>query len=366
MTANATLSSAHPVSRVIDPFQIAGDVDETADRLRLTPADTASVTPRPKETSGLWVEDEYEQLGLEQAALWDAARGAETRASTVKQAGLALHTGELEHAVTGSRELLDQARSKYLEMVSVLASHRRRAVGSKRWYQAAKAVIFVGDLAGFATAAIWLGEPTFIALTLAGSAAAATVVAGLVGTEYSDMRRRALRETPADELPLEAQPFAHLFTTGERGGVIVKRVLLLSLVTALMIAVAIGALRAAVDDPLIGVLFAGIAFAVAGGSFLVSYAGADEVADLIDLAKADYETRQKQHLALAADVSWRSAAESAAERDSISTEVAARGVAAVEHVRALKYRILRNNPAQAGHGPRPDHPVGRAPRKGAK
>ncbi|MCS4275139.1 hypothetical protein M2390_000297 [Mycetocola sp. BIGb0189] len=366
MTTNATSPASHPVSRVFDPFQIAGDIDETADRLRLTPACTASVTPRPKDTAGLWVEVEYEQFGLEQVALWEATRETETRAPAVKQAGLALHTGELEHVVTGSRELLEQARTRYLHTASVLAAHRRRAVGSKRWYQAAKAVIFVGDLAGFATAAIWLGEPTFIALALAGSAAAATVVAGLVGTEYSDMRRRALRETPSDELPVEVQPFAHLFATGDRGGSILKRVLLLALVTALMIAVGIGALRATVDDPLIGVLFAGIAFAVAGGSFLVSYAGADEVADLIDLAKADYETRQNQHLKLAADASWQSSAESAAERDSISTEIAARGVAAVEHVRALKYRILRNNPAQAGHGPRPDDPVGRAPRKGAK
>ncbi len=185
---------------IIDPFQVAGDAAATAERITLPMAETAAAVPRPKEVPQLWVETEYDELTSEQTALWESTTASETRKSGMARAGLELRATELTHAVTGSRELLDQARTRLQQALAVLASFRRRAVGSRRWYQLAKAFIFVGDLAGFATAAIWLGEPVFVAITLAASAAAATVVAGLVGTEYSDMRRRKLRERTPEEL----------------------------------------------------------------------------------------------------------------------------------------------------------------------
>lgn len=351
---------------IIDPFQVAGDAAATAERITLPMAETAAAVPRPKEVPQLWVETEYDELTSEQTALWESTTASETRKSGMARAGLELRATELTHAVTGSRELLDQARTRLQQALAVLASFRRRAVGSRRWYQLAKAFIFVGDLAGFATAAIWLGEPVFVAITLAASAAAATVVAGLVGTEYSDMRRRKLRERTPEELTPEQQQFAHLFTATDSGAQIVKRVLLLSLATALTIGVGIGALRAAVDDPLVGLIFAGIALAVASGSFLVSYAGADEVADLIDLHQADYDTQQQHHLKLAADTDWQTWAEHSTEETSLREEFTARGEAATRQLQALKWRILRGNPGVAGHGPRPDDAIGRAPRKGGK
>ncbi|MGO2140776.1 MAG: hypothetical protein ACTH30_10200 [Leucobacter sp.] len=230
----------------------------------------------------------------------------------------------------------------------------------------AKAALFIGDLAGFATAAIWLGELVYIALTLAASAATATVVAGLIGTEISDMHRRSLRERPLEELTPDEIPFAHLFRPAPSKSQLIKRVLLVSVFTALMVSVGIGALRAAVDDPLVGLIFAGIAFAVAGGSFLVSFAGADEVADLIDLYRGDYVTQQKQHLELAGNRTWQQWAEGGEEATSVESEVTSRGRAAAEQMQALKWRILRNNPSHAGHGPRTDDSIGRTVRKGSK
>lgn len=363
------MTNTHPMSApqaMVDPFQVAGDAAAAAEHITLQAADAASAVPRPKEVAHLWAEVEYDDLTSEQVALWESTAASETRRPGVARAGLELHATELAHAVTGSRELLDQSRMRLQQTLAALSSLRRRAVGSKRWYQLAKGLIFVGDLAGFAAAAMWLGEPPFIAITLAASAAVATVVAGLVGTEYSDMRRRKLRERAPEDLTPEERPFAHLFTGTDSGAQIVKRVLLLSLATALTVGVGIGALRAAVDDPLVGVIFAGIAFAVAGGSFLVSYAGADEVADLIDLHQADYDTQQQNHLKLAADTSWQAWAEHSAEEASLREEFTARGDAATRQVQALKWRILRGNPSIAGHGPRPDDAVGRAPRKGGK
>ncbi len=351
---------------MLDPFQVAGDAASAAERITFPVVETASAVPRPKDVPHTWSEVEYDELTDEQSALWESAAATETRKPGMVRAGLELRAAELTHAVAGSRELTDQAREQFSQVHVVLSPFRRRAVGSKRWYQAAKGLIFVGDLAGVATAAIWLGEPVFIAITLAASAAAATVVAGLVGTEYSDMRRRKLRERPLEELTPEQLPFAHLFTAADSGAQIVKRVLLLSLVTALTIGVGIGALRAAVDDPQVGLIFAGIAFAVAGGSFLVSYAGADEIADLIDLYAADYHAQRERHLNLAADPSWQAWAEHGAEEASLRAEFQARGAAATRQVQALKWRVLRGNPAVAGHGPRPDDPIGRTPRKERK
>lgn len=363
------MSTTQPMIRhqsMIDPFEVAGDAAATAERITLPTADSASAVPRPKDVPYTWLEAEYDELAEEQSAHWTSATAAETRKPGMNRAGLELRARELEHSIAGSRELVDQAQLRLLNAQEVLSPHRRRAIGSKHWYQVAKACIFVGDLAGVATGAIWLGEPIFIAITLAASAAAATVVAGLVGTEYSDMRRRKLRERAPEDLSPEQHAFAHLFSSADAGAGIVKLVLLLSLFTALMIGVGIGALRAAVDDPLVGVIFAGIAFAVAGGSFLVSYAGADEAADLLDLYQADYATQQQRHLKLSADPSWNAWAQHGVEEASVRDEFTSRGTAATKQMQALKWRILRSNPTVAGHGPRPEDPVGRTPRKGVK
>lgn len=329
MSANQNSGSS---KSMVSPFQVVGDVAETAERITLPVVEAAGVVPRPKEVGQLWVETEYDALTQEQAALWASMTETRAREPGVKQAGLNLQATELTHTVAGNQLLLDEARGRYQQVQNALAPFRRRAAGSRPWYQAAKATIFVGDLAGFATAAIWLGETWPIAVTLAASAAAATVVAGLVGTEYSDMRRRKLRERDPGELTPEEKPFAHLFTQVDAGASIVRRVLLLSLVTAVMVGVGVGTLRAAVDDLLIGVVFAGIALAVAGGSFLVSYAGADEIADLINLYRLDYETQSKLHLALAADPTWKDWAENQALATSLREEVTSRGDAATHHV----------------------------------
>jgi len=349
-----------------DPLTIAGDAAATADLITLQGAQATPFITRPSEISRLWVEDEYDELTQEQTELWDAHALDEARAHMVQHASLNLRAAELAHTVAGSRELLDTARTQYTHASTSLSAYRRRAPGAKRWYKAAKAIIFIGDLAGFATAAIWLGEPIFIAVTLAASAAAATVVAGLIGTEYCDLRRRRLRACSPHDLPSELAQFEHLFTESPSGESIMKRVLLVSLMTAVMVSVAIGALRAAVDEPLVGVIFAGIAFAVAGGSFLVSYAGADEIADLIDRYHGEYVTQEKRHLTLSSDQAWHDWAGHGAQAGSIQDAAHRRGQAARSHVQALKWRILRNNPSVAGHGPSDSEHVGRVPRKSVK
>lgn len=346
----------------LNPLQIAGDHERAAEHIILPAAEPGNVITRPEEHSQFWVEREYDEYGEEQRPLWEAAGSVATRPSETTEARLSLAAREVEFLLEHGRVLLDEARELLLATIRILTPYRRRAVGAKIWYQLGKAGLLFGDLVGFSAAAIWLGELIIIALLLAISAAVATIAAGLIGTEISDYRSRLLRQKPSEDLPEVDARFSHLFLGEDAGFPVTKIVTYVSLATAAMIAFGIGTLRGVVDEPIVGVVFGGIALAIAGGSFLVSYAGADEIADRIDYAHADYERTQKKHLRLSSHTAWRSHAEAATQARSVAAEHQQRGQAAHTHMQALKWGILRRNPAHAGHGSAPER-VGRTPQR---
>jgi hypothetical protein len=318
----------------------------------------------PDSVDQLWVEQEYDELTQEQMRQWEASGEIASRPAQRSAAGLGMQADVDEWLTSTHAEVVQAAQDRLLRTLSALSAHRRRAKGMKVWYRLAKLCFVLGDAAGFASAAIWLGEAVEIALTLGVSAAVATVAAGLIGVEIRDHRDRQRRHRPPDSLAEHELPFAHLFTKDDPGSGLLRRVVTISAMTTGMIGLGIGALRASVDDPLIGSIFAGIALAVAGGSFLVSYAGADVVGDLIDHAEADYAAAVRTHQRLSTANGSRERAEAMAEAASVTSEHAQRGQAAADHVRALKARILRQNPHVAGHGPSPSVvPVGRTVRK---
>jgi hypothetical protein len=214
----------------------------------------------------------------------------------------------------------------------------------------------MGDIAGIASAAIMLGEIPGIALIMATSAAAATVAAGLSGTEVRDVRSRERRARPADQLAEVPPPFRHLFQAPDTGWPFVRAVCWVSVSVAAVIACAIFALRASVDDPLVGAVFGGIAASIAAASWIESYMYADDIADLIAHSEADYLREVDRHTALAdADV-WRRREEAATQAESIIREHERRGAAARLHLTSLRYGILRRNPQIVGHG-LPSEPV---------
>lgn len=333
----------------LDPLVVAEDAEDAASRVTIPHAEQAQVLARPDGIGNLWVEDEYDELQEEQRHLWSASAEGASRSASIEAAKLQTAAAEATSLVSANRVVVDEARDRLVRTVQVLAPFRRRAKGTKLWYQAGKAGLLFGDVAGFGTAAIWLGELPVIALTLASSAAIATIAAGLIGVDVRDRdQRRQRRFTVPD--PSEAQrEFPHLFL--EPTGGALRRMLTVAVGTASLIGVGIAALRSAVDDPFIGIVFGGIALAVAGGSFLVSYAGADEVADLLEHAEADYDRAATKHLAFSAQESLQAVAGADAEADSIILEHLMRGEASERRVRALKWGILRRNPSHAGHGP---------------
>lgn len=347
------------INAPMDPLVISGEAEAVAEHLVIPRAEQAEVLVRPGSIGRLWVENEYDELELEQPDLWSAAGVSESRAQHTAAAQHRQAATEVAHIVSDHRSVVDDARQRLLHTCNALTAFRRRAKGTKRWYQAAKAGFLLGDVAGFGTAAIWLGEMPAIAIPLATSAAVATVAAGLLGVDVRDRELRRQRAHAVPDLSDAQRAFPHLFTAVAAGGTF-KQMLMVAAATGGTVGVGIAALRSAVDDPFIGLIFGGIAMAVAGGSFLVSYAGADEVADVIEHAESDYARTISEHLRHSQHPVVAQFEGAKAEEDSILREHAARGAAAARRMRALKWGILRRNPSHAGHGVAPGRtaPIG--------
>lgn len=349
----------------LDPLVIGGEAEILAENIIIPRAEETQVLVRPSGVGRLWVEHEYDELEQEQPDLWQSSATAASRESEIKAAQHRVAAAEAIQLVSDNRSVVDDARRYLLRVRLVLVSLRRRAKGTKIWYQLAKAGLLLGDIAGLGTAAIWLGELPLIAILLAISAAVATIASGLLGVEVRDREQRRQRQQAVPELSAAQQEFAPLFTA-DTSSVTLKRMLIVALGTTGMLGLTIGTLRAAVDEPLIGLVFGGIAMAVAGGSFLVSYAGADEVADLLEHAEADYAQAVAAQLRMSQHASITEYEQAVAERDCITEEYAARGAAAAHRIRALKWAILRRNPSHAGHGQAVGRPIaigGQTPRR---
>lgn len=333
------------------PQDAALEAEARAEEIALQRIDEAAAVPRPTSIGSTYLELESEELELEQPEQF-AALGIETaRPSRAEAAGLTLAAEAQKRLLDGHLQILAAAEERLIATTLALSPHRRRAPKAKRWHYLAKTAFLCGDLAGVASAAIWLGEYPEIALVMAVAAAAATVTAGLSGAEVRDLRSRERRARAPESLSEAERPFAPLFTAPDTGWRFVKALLWVSVAVAATIALAVFALRASIEDPLAGAVFGGIAAAVAAASWIESYMYADEVADLIESAEADYARARDRHQQLAEASAWRRREEVLAEAELVTVENQHRGEAARHHLRALRFLALRRNPQVVGHGP---------------
>lgn len=329
----------------------AYEADTQAEAIALPRVDEAGAVARPTHIGPFYVETEYAELEAEQPPLFDAAGLEAARASEAEAAELAPAARGDERLLSGHLAILVETEQRMVCTRDALASFRRRPPKAKTWHYAAKTAFVGGDLAGIATAAIWMGEIPAIAVVMATSAAVATVTAGLSGTELRHVRDRARLALPIDDLAETQKPFAHLFTAPDSGWPHVRSLLYVSGAVAGCVAVSIGALRMAIEEPIVGLVFGGIAAAIAAASWIESFMYADAIADLIDNADADYERELTRHQRLSGAPAWKGREKALAEAASLTREYTHRGSAAAHHLRALKARILRSNPGVAGHGP---------------
>jgi len=332
------------------PNRSTDDVDLEAESIMLPMVDAVSAVPAPSAIGTYWHEPEYDKKRDEQGNLWTAEGELAARSPLVAAAGGALAADADESILRAHAGVLEVALALYTNTLEALSPYRRRTMKARLWHYLAKAAFLLGDLAGIATAAIWMGEIPAIAVVMAISAATATVTAGLSGGEVRDVRDRIRRARSRDELPEALMPFAHHFDAPDRGWAFVKAIILVSIGIGVVIAMAIFGLRASIEGGLSGLVYGGIALAIAAASFLEQYCYTDAIADQIDSSRADYVHERDEHRTLAASTQWKDHAENMAEANSIKSEHSLRGAAAGDHLDALSYAIKRRNPAVAGHG----------------
>ena len=339
------------MTRDEDPLAGATTADALAEQIALLRVDEAGATPQPGSVATLWVNHEYDELTREQQRLHEAEGQRQSRDADVEAAGLTAAASTAQRLLDAHQKVVETVTATYVTVLTALTPYRRRPPKAKRWHLLAKTAFLIGDIAGIATAAIWLGEIPAIAVVMAVSAATATVTAGLSGGEVRDVRDRVRRGVLAPDLPSELATHRHLFNAPDSGWPYVKALLWVSGSVAGTVACAIFALRASIEDPLVGLVFGGLAAAIAAASWIESFCYADAVADLIDNAESDHtrETTRHQQLAGHPALSTREAQQALSA--SIQAEQVQRGAAAGHHMQALLYGILRRNPQTAGNGP---------------
>lgn len=340
--------------------------EATAETRRLLPIDAASMVGRPETVESTYVEQEYDELAAEQLPLWQAEGAVTSRAdeATRRESRPGYKVGRAH--LRDHEHVVENVRAEYVSCLTNLGPYRHREPGAKKWYLAALLGLLGGDIAGQAGAALMYGEHPLTAVPQALATGMAAVTVGRVGSELRTLRDTGRRQYDDGSLPEGLERWSHLFRDPDRGLRWAKLVLAVGLAAAFLVAGGVFTLRASVDGSTAGFVYGLLSLGIVAGSLVNAYFYADEIADQISLAEADYarEIRRSNQLAQHPDLVRHSAARVGAE--SIREEHAARGEAAERHLRALKWRVLGNNPGIAGHGTRgaPKSPIGRRSRGG--
>lgn len=318
---------------------------------------------RPGNLGDTYDELKFDALGNQQVKEWSADGVAASRPAQVRKHKSDGAASATTYVVGENQETVSEAKNAYLHAAKTLMPFVRRSPHDHIRYVLGWLLLGLGDTAGVWGAAIWLGEVPYVALGQAVATGFAAVTAGLVGSELQDFRQSRLRQRSTESLSEDLQRYQRLFVGPDSGRSITKIVVSISATIVVLIAVAVFALRAGTEGLLAGFTFGGLAAATALGSFISSYAHADEVADLIATFYKTYRRALRFHVRLASASVLSRNAGAVGEVDSILREYEARGDAARQKVIALKYRMLGRNPQVVGHGEAvPETVIGRRSR----
>ncbi|WP_421874685.1 hypothetical protein [Mycolicibacterium wolinskyi] len=318
---------------------------------RLIPVESATATARPESIEKTYLELARDALSVEQEQLFAAKGEVDSRTDAGTAKSLAYAVGEMKASVARARLAADKASGRYEQIRDHLGSYARRKATSSRGYVARTAALLLGDVTGLSGAGIALGEYPALAVAQAISAGVATVTAGMAATQLRHTQQAAERQT--DDLPEALTPYRHLFNGPAKNMRLHGVVFLLAAVIVLLVSVGIFALRSAIEGPISGLTFGGLAAAIALASFINSWYHADLIADVIESALHDALVADRRHRRLARGQLIRKAEQAGAQEKSIVAEYTHRGVAAGAHIEADKYRALLASPDVVGHGPAP-------------
>lgn len=321
-----------------------------ADAVSLPRLDEVGGHARPAGVGTSYTEQEYQALAEEQELTWPAEGERAARAFQVRARGLD-RVGAATDFLLGENEAeVRQARADFQHAATILTPYVRREPGAKLRYWIVWPLLAIGDASGVLSGAITLGDVPWVAAGQALSSGLAAACAGLFGTEFKHRQLAQARRRDPDTLTKDENRYQRLFTSGETSLGVVKLIGLLSLTVVLLLAVAVGALRSAIEGNSSGLTFGLLVAATAVGSGLLGYSTADEVADLLATYAKRVERAEKRHLALANSAAARRLAEADEAARSLQAEHQLRGQAASRRVESLSWRVQRRNPQVFGHG----------------
>lgn len=225
-------------------------------------------------------ERQAEELAQEQRHLYDAAGIVAARQPQIIAAGLAVQDQTLEVQVALLGRLVQAAVELAEATRNGLGSFAQRPPEAKVWYLVRVAVLFGGDVAAVAGAAIMLGEIPGLAITLALAVGMAPITGGLAGAEAKRIRLARERQLRSDDIPAHLEPWRHLFGGVASGRRPVLGMLIVSVLIVAAVATGVVALRTSLDGVLSGVAFGAFALAVSLASVWNSWVYADDIADI--------------------------------------------------------------------------------------
>lgn len=339
------------------------DAFANAESIQIPFIDEVVAHARPNSIGQTYVEKEYDVLVDVQTSSWAADGNVAARASSVDAEGGRTPSEAASSVLKSHEKVVLAAQEALLVAESALRPFLRREPHGKAWYTARLVALVIGDTAGITGAAVLMGEIPELAVVQAIAAGVAAVTAGVIGGDLKDLRLAAKRQLPEEQIKGELVRFAHLFRGVDSGAHRVKLMAWISVMIGILIALGIFALRTSVEGSLSGLVFGCLAAAVAAASFLNSWAAADEVADLLDGYRNEFDRATKRHRRFSLDPSIRAFGKANESARSITVEFDARGAAAAKSFEAMKYGVLRRNPGVAGHGEAPEG-IGRTAKAG--
>lgn len=333
------------------PFA-AGRTGSSPGVVNLQRVDEATAVTAPEVLAAdTWMERGFDELAAEQQQLWPAEGEAASRDEAATAVGLTNAVEAQQFLLAKAACLVGTTKESYEHSQSTLLAWVHRGPHANFRYWVGWTVLGMGDAVGVAGAAILLGEEVWIAAGQALATGLAAVTAGLAGHDLKELRLARQRKRDPDDLTDDEKRYRRFFDDTSPGDSLLKVVAYLAGAIVVLIALGIFALRASIEGGLAGLVFGTLAAATALASFMNSYAHADEVADLIAVARRNYQGAVQDYRRISQAVPLRRQAEALEKASSIEQEYALRGQAAAHHIQAMKFQSLTANPGVVGHGP---------------
>ncbi|WP_019930562.1 hypothetical protein [Nocardia sp. BMG111209] len=325
-------------------------LEARAKQAQMLPVSEAAAVSRPPDVSEFYVEKEFDELGIEQLRAHTAIGEQAVTKPASTAAGLELARQSSYEVIDANWPLVTTARDRYIQLAAALGPFAKRKSGSRWGYFVGLVLLLLGDIAGLGGAGIAYGEVPALAVMQATSASMATVLAGMVGSEFKYLKQAHERRKDDDALSDELEPYRALLLGPLAGRKYVLVTSAIAALIALFVAVGIFALRATIEGQTSGFVFGALAAGIALGSWINSFRYADAVADKIDVARQDYRREVRAHTKLARSWPFVMAERALEKARLVRQHHALQGEAAYAQVMAAKYLALQQSPAVVGHG----------------